>query len=52
MAEKKKKNTFLEWLAYAFEHRELVTYEDKVKRDNEAAKKRYAEWLLREENQR
>jgi len=31
----KKQYTFLEMLAYAFDHREIVTYEDKVKRDKE-----------------
>jgi hypothetical protein len=35
MSEKEKQYTFLEILAHAFNHREIVTYEDKVQRDQE-----------------
>ena len=37
--QKKKQYTFLESLAHAFEHREIVTYEDKIKRDRDHQEK-------------
>ncbi len=33
MAKPEKQYTFLEMLAYAFEHREIVTYEEKIKKE-------------------
>jgi hypothetical protein len=39
-----KQYTFLERLAYAFDHREIVTYKDKVKRDREIQER---EWKRR-----